>query len=541
MSRVRLYISTVAHLKARQVAYRVWRRLGGKTPLRSGYIPKPNSECPSIVAIPVLSELDFDPVFLARFDVDAILEDRLEILYHKERVDWGASWHAELSSPLWRFNLHYHEYLLPLAKAFIDSGDEHYLDKAKSIVSGWISACPRSRGGVAWDPYVISMRAVNWLAFFGEVSDALAEDAAFVTRANESLAEQYVHLSQHLEKDLLANHYLENLKALVILACHFRDDGTLAIALPLLQGQIDEQILPDGMHFELSPMYHKVVLEDLLRTAAFLEAYGHRACDFAVRFRLQDMCDVLWSLERNVNRTPLFNDSGDNVAKSRDALLACACNHFGIVPIYKNKLPDAGYAILERETAVGIVKVILDAGKPGPRYAMGHAHCDALSIEVFVGGKPWIVNGGTYTYQGESRLAYKRTLSHSAVRVDGEEQHECWAPFRIASYSEAHLLACDGCSAGGVLTQRGTGVMVRRTVSLRDDYIVVRDEAIPACRLEVAFIFAHDMPSIEGAEEQAIYSSDFGFTSPARRIVKKASDRSLETKLPYPSPFEGDD
>ena len=67
-------------------------------------------------------------------------------------MDWCESWHAELSTPLWRFNLHYHEYLLPLAKAFLDEGDKRYLDKAKAIVDSWIDACPRERGDVAWDP-----------------------------------------------------------------------------------------------------------------------------------------------------------------------------------------------------------------------------------------------------------------------------------------------------------------------------------------------------------------------------------------------------
>ena len=111
MSKLRLYISTAMHLKPSQVVYRVWRRIGGKTPLRFGYSPKPDVGKADIGAIPVLPELDFDPVLLSRFDVDAILDDRIELLHHEEQVDWRESWHAELSTPLWRFNLHYHEYL----------------------------------------------------------------------------------------------------------------------------------------------------------------------------------------------------------------------------------------------------------------------------------------------------------------------------------------------------------------------------------------------------------------------------------------------
>ena len=187
--------------------------------------------------------------------------------------------------PLWRFNLHYHEFLLPLAKAYLDTSDDRYLDKAKTIVANWINACPCDKGGVAWDPYVISMRIVSWLAFYGELAEKLDHDANFIARLNSSLAKQYVYLSKHLEKDLLANHYLENLKALVILACYFDDAGTLDIAVPKLLEQVEEQILPDGMHFELSPMYHKIVLEDLMRVASCLEKRGCAKWELVGRFR----------------------------------------------------------------------------------------------------------------------------------------------------------------------------------------------------------------------------------------------------------------
>ena len=66
-----------------------------------GYKPRPDINKVDINRIPALPELDFDPVFLARFDVDALLDDRVELLHHEERIDWSESWHAELSSPLW--------------------------------------------------------------------------------------------------------------------------------------------------------------------------------------------------------------------------------------------------------------------------------------------------------------------------------------------------------------------------------------------------------------------------------------------------------
>ncbi len=533
MPKLRLYVATAMHLKPSQIFYRIWRKLGGNTPLRRGFVSRPDVSKANIKSIPVLPELDFDLAFLARFDVDAILNDRVELLHHEEHVDWHESWHMNLSTPLWRFNLHYHEYLLPLAKAYLDTGDGRYLDKAKAIIKSWIQACSRSKGGVAWDSYVIAMRVVNWLAFLGELSSELEDDEPFVTLANESLAEQLVHLSQHLEKDLLANHYLEDLKALVILACYFDDRETLEFSLSVLRKQIGEQILPDGMHFELSPMYHKIILEDLLRTALFLKGYGYSAAELVGDFRLQDMCDVLYSLERNTNRTPLFNDCGDNVAKSRDALLQCARERFGIEARYKSELPDAGYVLIERETATGVVKVVFDVGSPGPTYAMGHAHCDALSFECFIDGEPWVVNCGTYAYQDESRLRYKATLSHNTILLDGTEQHECWSAFRVARYSVAEIEAVSDTAACGVFFQRRTQSAIHREISIEKDAIRIVDSVGVSSKMESAVIFAYGVPELNGYFASVDYSPEFGEVCRAIRVVREANG-VLETVLHFP-------
>lgn len=475
MSKIGLYFNTIKHLKPSQVFYRVWRKSGGKTPLKVGYVPNPDVARADVRRAPTLPELDFDPVFLARFDVDAILEDRVELLHHEESVDWDASWHADLSTPLWRFNLHYFEYLMPLGKAYLDSSDRKYLDKAKVIIRAWIGSCPQAKGGPAWDSYTISMRVVNWLAFYGELRDQLDEDAVFVEFFNHSLAEQFAYLACHLEVDLLANHYLEDLKALVILSCYFDDEETLSLALPKLMGQVKEQILPDGMHFELSPMYHKIILEDLMRVAFVLDAYNCVDSRLRKDLRLKDMCDCLYSLERNTSRTPLFNDCGDNVAKSWSALLLAAEKYFDISPTFKSYFPFAGYCIYEHQWVDGNLKVIFDVGKPNPCFAMGHAHCDALSFECYLDGVPRIVNCGTYAYQDDSRLSYKASKSHSTIFVDGHEQNECWGAFRVARFGKCIdvNITNDGISAS---YRTVDGLVLKRDIRFAGANIQIRDE-----------------------------------------------------------------
>ncbi|WP_304425666.1 alginate lyase family protein [uncultured Adlercreutzia sp.] len=487
----------------------------------------------SIAHVAVLPDLDFDRCFIDRFDVASIMEDRVELLHHAETVDWATSWHEDLSTPLWRFNLHYCEYLLPLAKASLETGEGRFAEKGKRIIESWITHCPKERGGAAWSPYVIALRAVNWLAFYGEVPEVFRNDRDFAGRFNESLAEQFEYLCAHLETDLLANHYFEDLKSIVLLAYYFDDQETLDVALERFFEQVREQILPDGMHFELSPMYHKIILEGILRVGATLAQDPTRA-DLTQMLPIQAMCDCLYSLERGLSRTPLFNDAGDNVSKGRDALLGCAKKAFGVQPTFKSVLPDAGYAILERESDAGSVKLIFDAGRPGPSYALGHAHCDALSFECFINGEPWIVNGGTNYYQGTDRLAYKRTLAHSTVMVNRAEQHECWASFRVARCGEGKLgPGGPDCVSGSFFASDGC-LAVSRTITLGGKGLVVCDQASEACNLTSSFVFSAEWPQLSSDCSGALYSPEFGMSRPAEKALFSDEGGLLQTELPYP-------
>ena len=61
-----------------------------------GYRPCPDANKADIRRVPALSEIDFDPVFLARFDVNALLDDRVELLNHEERMDSVSYTHLDV-------------------------------------------------------------------------------------------------------------------------------------------------------------------------------------------------------------------------------------------------------------------------------------------------------------------------------------------------------------------------------------------------------------------------------------------------------------
>ena len=93
----------------------------------------------------------------------------------------------------------------------------------------------------------------------------------------ENLAQQVRHLVPRLQHHLLGNHLLENFKTLLIAGCFFGGDDAeawRARGLAGLRTELEAQLLPDGAHNELAPMYHSIIAEGLLDTINIHRTFG---------------------------------------------------------------------------------------------------------------------------------------------------------------------------------------------------------------------------------------------------------------------------
>ncbi len=520
LGKIGLYANTIRYMKPEQVFWRVGKKMGMKCALKGAHPTKENRQRGGI-AIP---ELDYDPVFLDRFCVEELMADRVTFLHEAENFDWEGTWHIDGRSPLWNFNLHYFEYIHPLAYCYSQTGERKYLEKTAQMIRGWIRQNPRSRGGEGWSAYTVSLRLTNWMAYLAAVGEKL--DASFRKEMEGSIFEQYGYLSGHLEKETLGNHYFENLKTLVLCALFFGDTQSLPIYLDAFRKECREEILPDGMHFELSPMYHKIVLEGLLRVAVGLRQA--KMANAQLEQMVRDMLSAAWSMERGLSRTPLFNDSGDNVAKSLNALMVCASRYLDITPDYRTAFPDSGFYLFTR----GPWKLIVDAGQPGPDYIPGHSHCDAMSFELFRDGQPVLVNCGTYAYQCKERPYFRSTEAHNTVQVAGVEQSEIWSTFRLARRSKTKVLEL---SKNGIFMELTDykGNCIRREILLTADALYIKDLA-DGQKLRSYLHSTHQIDINSSAEltrSEAKYAPEYGLLQTIQQITAIGKGR-IELRIP---------
>jgi uncharacterized heparinase superfamily protein len=239
---------------------------------------------------------------------------------------------------------------------------------------------------------------------------------------------------------LLGNHLFVNAKALVFSGLFFvgdEADAWLAQGLKILGREVPEQVLPDGAHFELSPMYHAIILEDLLDLVNAAGVWPGRVPDAVVaqcREVAGRMLRWLAGMIHPDGEIAFFNDAALGIAPGFAMLSAYAgrlgvdagaimpgkgCRHFA----------DSGYVRFEQGNAVAL----LDVARIGPDYLPGHAHADTLSFELSLFGQRVVVNSGVSQYGlGAERLRQRGTAAHSTVEVDGADSSEVWGGFRVA-------------------------------------------------------------------------------------------------------------
>ncbi len=309
-----------------------------------------------------------------------------------------AGWNDAGIPKLWLYNLHYFEAPEP------------------DLIERWIAENPVGAGN-GWEPYPLSLRIANWIKW--TLSGHELPSAAI-----RSLAHQAEYLSQRVEHHLLANHLFVNGKALVYGGAFFANDRWLAQGMQILQTELPEQILPDGAHFELSPLYHSLILEDVLDLVNLARTYPGLLPDWSEP--ASRMVGWLSQMTHPDGEIAFFNDAAFGIAPTPGELQLYAAR----LGIAARPAPlTCGYVRLENGPTV----LLFDAAPIGPDYQPGHAHADTLSFELSHRGRRIVVNSGTSTYEtGAERQRQRGTAAHSTVRVDGLDQSEVWGGFRVA-------------------------------------------------------------------------------------------------------------
>lgn len=419
-------------------------------------------------------------------------------LNHNDCLPQKDGWQTIGNSDLWRYNLHYFDDLTA-------RNCEERIKWHRALIARWIEEnIPRE--GIGWESYPTSLRIVNWIKY------ALAGnsmDSDWI----RSLAIQSRWLRKRLEWHLLGNHLLANAKALCFAGCYYKGKEAqewLKQGLDVLIDQLSEQILTDGGHFELSPMYHNIILEDVLDLINLSAAYPNQIPQEIINqlkdfsFRMFQWREIMEPVDGDL---AFFNDCARGIAAPSFLLKGYAARigleNLGSIEKHQVYLEHSGYFRWGQGSAV----LIGDVGQIGPDYNPGHGHADTLSFELSIGSQRIFVNSGTSAYEDSSeRLRQRGTGAHNSVEIDGENSSEIWKSFRVARRAkpfdlrikkrggEWHELEC---SHDGYKRLKGRNIHCR-SWQLEEGRLVVIDKIQGPFMRAVARFYLHPAIKVKG-------------------------------------------
>ncbi len=468
---------------------------------------------------------------------------RLDVLDLSRPSDVKFPW--ELSRMQW---------LIPVAQAYVLTRDERFAAGVREILEHWISANPYAFS-VNWSVTMeVAIRAMTLAWFFHAFHDS--DSWADRTYQSRFLRALYLHgdfIARNLERsDVNGNHYTADASGLVFTGLFFGQGEEpvrwVGVGWKILESEIDRQVYADGVDFEMSTAYHRLVMELFLYPALYWER-----CGFTVparyRKRLTAMALFVASYSRADGTAPLWGDADNGRALPLGTqelndhryllqLVARAWDPPELRGLGTGPLDECGWwfgpdcapprsepGVLDRsvefrDAGVYIMRtpsdhIFIDCGPIGLGGRGGHGHNDCLSLEVVLEGARLIVDAGTYTYTSsvEWRNRFRSTAFHNTPMIDEAEQNRFVRPeFLWMLKNDAHpsvevwqegadLDVFRGSHAG--YERLASPVRPTRTVALdRARHAVVIEDTFVGGGLHHVTVPYHLAPDVEIEEEE---------------------------------------
>jgi hypothetical protein len=402
----------------------------------------------------------------------------------KNEIDWNFAENGKL----WTYNLNYFEYLLQ------PDFDEK---TGLKLIRDFIRNQAILKDG--FEPFPIALRSIFWIKFLTKNDTEDAEIDRFLYAQLELLTRQ-------LEYHLMGNHLLENGFALLFGAFYFKEKSFFDIAEKIIYEQLEEQILDDGAHFELSPMYHQLMLFRVLDSVNLLQnnsaIFVHNLLPF-FKEKATAMMGWLAAMQFADGTMPNFNDSTVGIAPKATDLLRYG-QALGLV-LKKNQLKSSGYRKITTKT----YETTVDIGDIGPDYIPGHAHSDMMNFVLRYAAQPILVDTGISTYEKNEKRHFERsTAAHNTVKVRGEEQSDIWGGFRVGYRAKiTHLVEGKGFLRATYNGHSHFKISHSRTFKFEEKTIQIIDE-LPDGQWGSAYFHFH--PNVIVNADKSSVFGDFG-------------------------------
>lgn len=512
-------------------------------------------------------------------------------VYHRDvPVHQGGAAYGDVKY-VWELNRH--QFLMDLGKAFFFTREARYKNKAIALQQSWLDG-NRYGVGVNWASALEpAFRVFSWLWCYYLCSEDEASDPVDDLNWAAGFYDHGRFLYHHLERyESPFNHLAGEAAALYALGLLLRPlkeaDRWQERGRELLEGQLADQFFPDGGSVEQSTFYHHATLGFYLLAAILGRRHGDelssdvwrgigRALEFSMALtqpdgRVPSIGGADDGKPIRLEHVPLWDFRpylaiGAVLFKRAD--FKFVADHFwedavwllgpttlstfdGLgaeAPPTSQVLPSSGYFVIRSDWDPRGDYVCFDAGPQagGLRTdavpSAAHGHADALSLVVWLAGRPVLVDPGFYCYNGDPdwEVHFRKTRAHSTVTIDECDQARHLAKMAWSHSYRAVLKAVDvpdGWAIGshdGFERTIGPGIVHQRTIWLRPSgYLAVLDVIRGAEGHELGVVFQFARGVLRAIGEHAMLFEDH-----TEVVWTSSSPATADLRQGGPAPADG--
>jgi hypothetical protein len=337
----------------------------------------------------------------------------------------------------------------------------------RTHLEGWIRTHP-PRQGVLWRSGIeLAIRVLVFVLVLEMTTSDLEADPALEALVSRAVSEHADWIARFPSRFSSANnHRVAELVGLLIAASAYPQIASAdevdrwwveLEAVALLQFH------SDGVPAEQATMYAFLVLEWLSICLHLARRQG-RELSTETRERIGSAAGFLAAITDSGGNAVRFGDDDDSrlLTAARPhgdlprAVLGLVADGLGVpVPQARAGLStfaDGGYTVWRCGSAADEILWVLDHGPLGMGDLAAHAHADTLAVYAHVGGRPVLIDAGTYLYHspGGWRDQLRRTAEHNTVAIGAQDSSKMAGPFNWlrGHRAEGHLVRATSSDSG---------------------------------------------------------------------------------------------
>ena len=361
------------------------------------------------------------------------------------RIDWSSNAMTEGESRTieWNAQLNRHFHFAYLVRAYWETGDEKYAKELAGQMNAWVVDCPVLvyRSGntpyhYAWETLNTACRLQStWPNAIFSCIDSPAFSDDIIVNILKSVTEQVRHLIKHPTRGNWLTAESLGVYTMGVLFPEFRDAREWRrTGVQRLYNQIEEEVYPGGMEYELALGYNNWVLSEYCAVLEIAKLSGLLAevpADYKARIEkmftyqmhncMPNGRGVSLNDSSNSNVRMLLLKGYDLFPQRGDFIHAASAGKLGTRPEPDSvALPYEGHYTMRSGWDADARMLHFDAGL----FGAGHQHEDKLHFAMYAYGKQLIPDAGNYMYdRSRWRVYVKLTRAHNTVLVDGMDQY----------------------------------------------------------------------------------------------------------------------